>query len=80
MSVEEVLEVASMVDSDPMTGCLVTLDQASWQSLIDLFETFSTQNTRESFFKASQAIKQDPIVKGKLSQFLLCLTKSDLKM
>ena len=49
MSVEEVLKVASMVDSDPMTGCLVTLDQASWQSLIDLFETFGTENTKEKF-------------------------------
>ena len=80
MSVEEVLEVASMVESDPMTGCLVTLNQASWQSLIDLFETFGQQNEKEKFLKASEAIKQDPIVKGKLINFLLCLTKSDLKM
>ena len=57
MSVEEVLKVASMVDSDPMTGCLITLDQASWQALIDLFETFGNQNAKERFFRASQAIK-----------------------
>ena len=56
MSVEEVLEVASMVDSDPMSGCLITLDMKSWQQLINLFEDFGIQNTKEKFYKASQAI------------------------
>ena len=41
MSVDDVLSITSLIESDPMTSCLITLDQTSWQALIDLFESFS---------------------------------------
>ena len=30
MSVDDVLSVTSLIETDPMTGCLITLDQTSW--------------------------------------------------
>ena len=65
MSVDDVLSVTSLIESDPMTSCLITLDQTSWQTLIDLFEAFSDSVLKQKFIQAAIAIKQDPIVKGK---------------
>ena len=65
MSVDDVLSITSLVESDPMTSCLITLDQTSWQALIDLFESFSENAHKEKFMQAAQAIQQDPIIKGK---------------
>ena len=64
------LEVASLVENDTMLDCLTEADKLSWQSLVNLFQAYSAEDRKKKFMSVSEAIVQDPIVKGKSKRVL----------
>ena len=56
LPLEELLQIASLVDSDPMLDCLIELDRKSWLGLESLFETYSVEDKRKKFMAISASI------------------------
>ena len=57
LSVEEILSVAELVDSDPVLDCLIKVDRCSWKDLEDLFTAFSIEDKRLKFMQVSEMIQ-----------------------
>ena len=38
-STDQILSIANLIDSDPMTECLVKLNRQQWDIMVDHFET-----------------------------------------
>ena len=64
-STDQILSIANLIDSDPMTECLVKLNRQQWDIMVDHFETQSTEDKRENFCLGSEHYSTDKIVKGK---------------
>ena len=64
-STEQILQVASLVKTDPMTDCLISQDKKSWTTIVNLFEEQAQESDDDQFMRGSQAYMEDKIVKGK---------------
>ena len=62
--IEEILSIVTQLN-EPMTNCLVQLDQKAWQSITDTFLQFSINESYQKGQSLLSQIKQDTVIKGK---------------